>query len=99
MHGREALQVLIEDQAALEQEVGQPIRFKINEGQDGERAAGRLGIQFEAQVDGAARDAEQLAWLLRLPRGAERRGGDVGQGAARSGRSWGSVEGRSNVGF
>ncbi|MCP3727454.1 hypothetical protein M3I53_30745 [Paraburkholderia sp. CNPSo 3272] len=63
--GLEALQALIEDQAALEQEVGQPIRFKINEGQDGERVAGRLSLQFEAQGDGAARDAEQLAWLLR----------------------------------
>ncbi|WP_233884561.1 hypothetical protein [Paraburkholderia flagellata] len=63
--GREALQALIEDQAALEQEVGQPIRFKINEGQDAERVAGLLGVQFEAQEDGAARDAEQLAWLLR----------------------------------
>lgn len=63
--GREALRALIEDQAALEQEVGQPIRFKINEGQDAERVAGLLGVQFEAQGDEAARDAEQLAWLLR----------------------------------
>ncbi|EUC11587.1 UNVERIFIED_ORG: hypothetical protein BDU10_6807 [Burkholderia sp. CF145] len=63
--GREALQSLIEDQAALEQEVGQPIRFKINEGQDAERVAGLLSVQFEAQGDGATRPAEQLAWLLR----------------------------------
>jgi hypothetical protein len=63
--GRETLRALIEDQASLEQEVGQPIGFKINEGQDGERVAGRLSVQFDAQGDGAARDAEQLAWLLR----------------------------------
>lgn len=63
--GREALQRLIEDQSALEQEVGQPIRFQSNEGQDRERVAGRLSIRFEAQGNGAARDAEQLAWLLR----------------------------------
>jgi len=63
--GREALQALIEDQAGLEQEIGQPIRFKINEGHDAERAAGLLGVQFEAQGDGTARDVEQLAWLLR----------------------------------
>ncbi len=63
--GREALQALIEDQAALEGEVGQPIRFEINEGLDADRVAGQLGVQFEAQGDGAARDAEQLAWLLR----------------------------------
>jgi hypothetical protein len=63
--GLEALQALIDDQAALEQEVGQPIRFEINEGQDAERVAGLLGVQFEAQGDGAARDAEQPAWLLR----------------------------------
>ncbi|BFG81431.1 hypothetical protein PTKU46_94650 [Paraburkholderia terrae] len=63
--GREALQALIEDQAALEQEVGQPIRFNVSEGQDAERVAGRLVVQFEAQGDGSTRDAEQLAWLLR----------------------------------
>ena len=63
--GRETLQALIEDQAALEREVGQLIRFKINEGQNTERVAGLLSVQFEAQGDGAARDAEQLAWLLR----------------------------------
>ncbi|GJH18476.1 hypothetical protein CBA19CS22_18060 [Caballeronia novacaledonica] len=63
--GREALQILIEDQAALEQEVGQPIRFSINEGQDGERVAGLLNVRFEAQGGEAVRDAEQLAWLLR----------------------------------
>jgi hypothetical protein len=63
--GLEALQALIDDQPALEQEVGQPIRFEINEGQDAERVAGLLGVQFDAQGDGAVRDAEQLAWLLR----------------------------------
>ncbi|AXF01721.1 hypothetical protein [Paraburkholderia hospita] len=63
--GRDVLQALIEDQAALEQEVGQPIQFNVSEGHDAERAAGHLVIQFEAQGDGDARDVEQLAWLLR----------------------------------
>jgi hypothetical protein len=63
--GREVLQALIEDQGALEQEVGQPIRFRINDGEDGERVAGRLSVQFEAKGDGATRDAEQRSWLLR----------------------------------
>lgn len=65
--GREALQTLIEDQAALEQEVGQSVRFEITEGQDAARVAGLLSVQFEAQGDGAVREVEQeqLAWLLR----------------------------------
>ena len=63
--GREALQTLIEDQAALEQEVGQSVRFEITEGQDAARVAGLLSVKFEAQGDGAVREVEQLAWLLR----------------------------------
>jgi len=59
--GREALQALIEDQAALEQEVGQPLRFLV--GVEADRVAGELSLDFKAP-EGGHRDESQMSWLL-----------------------------------
>jgi hypothetical protein len=61
--GREALQALIEDQAALEQEVGQPLRFRVGVGDETDRVAGELSLDFQAP-EGGNRDESQMSWLL-----------------------------------
>jgi hypothetical protein len=62
--GREALEALIEDQAALEHEVGQPIWLEASVGTESDRVAGRIIVKFQASGDAEARDSAQLAWLL-----------------------------------
>ncbi|KXU87119.1 hypothetical protein CR51_35890 [Caballeronia megalochromosomata] len=63
--GRQALQALVEDQPALEQEVGEAIRFEIGEGNDLETIAGSLVVELKPSGNPEARNEMQLAWLLR----------------------------------
>jgi len=61
--GREALQLLLDDQAALEQEIGERVRFDI--GADADPKAGTMVVDFKAPEERAQRDDAQMAWLLR----------------------------------
>ncbi|SAK91604.1 hypothetical protein AWB78_04939 [Caballeronia calidae] len=63
--GREALQALVEDQAALEQEVGEPIRFEIGDWNESEKIAGSLSVELKSEGNLEIRIDTQLAWLLR----------------------------------
>lgn len=61
--GREALQSLLDDQAALGQEIGERVRFDI--GADADSKAGTMVVDFKAPEERAQRDDAQMAWLLR----------------------------------
>lgn len=61
--GREALQSLLDDQAALEQEIGERVRFDI--GADADPKAGTMVVDFKAPEERAQREDAQMAWLLR----------------------------------
>ncbi|MEZ2307157.1 hypothetical protein [Caballeronia sp. Lep1P3] len=61
--GREALQTLLDDQAALEQEIGEPVRFDI--AADADPKAGTMVVDFKPPEESVQHDEAQMAWLLR----------------------------------
>ncbi|WP_250504042.1 hypothetical protein [Caballeronia sp. AZ7_KS35] len=62
--GREALEILLEDQSALEQEIGVPLHFEISgERQDSERVVGVLLIKHPTIDNASQKDEAELAWL------------------------------------
>jgi hypothetical protein len=65
VEGREALESLLQDQAAVEQEIAQPVRFEVGVGAVSEQVAREMLIEFQAPQDSAQRDGAQLTWLLR----------------------------------
>ena len=63
--GRDFMQALLEDQASLESEVGQPIRFDIGDTTaESDRVVGAMLVDYRPN-EGADLAAEQLSWLLK----------------------------------
>jgi hypothetical protein len=64
--GRDVLQRLLDDQAALEAEIGQPIAFQVRTtAGDDYRTVGEIQINWKPEIDAERTDAAQLKWLLR----------------------------------
>lgn len=63
LEGREFMQGLLDDQADLEAELGQPVRFEFGDTTAGsDKVAGTMVIDFKPkEVDD--KEAEQMAWV------------------------------------
>ncbi|WP_321947864.1 hypothetical protein [Paraburkholderia sp. J10-1] len=63
--GREFMQGLLEDQDGLESELGLPVRFEVGDASTGsDKVAGSM-VVVATQKEGANKDEEQMAWLLK----------------------------------
>jgi hypothetical protein len=63
--GRDAIQSLLEDQAALEQELGQTVRFQVGEtASDSQRVAGEMLVDYIPACEIASQEELQLTWLV-----------------------------------
>ncbi|WP_430226943.1 hypothetical protein [Paraburkholderia tropica] len=64
--GREVMQTLLEDQSALESELGHPIRVVVKDATgDGDRVVGILVVEYRPQ-EGPGMETAQLTWLLKM---------------------------------
>jgi hypothetical protein len=64
--GRSFVQTLLEDQSALESELGHPVRFDIKDATaDGDRVVGILFVECKPH-GGPETDAEQMTWLRKM---------------------------------
>jgi len=64
--GREALQMLLEDQSGLEQEIGAPVRFEVSGEQvDIERVVGVMLVKHLPNANVSHGDDAELAWLCK----------------------------------
>ncbi|MGF6596277.1 hypothetical protein P3T23_000984 [Paraburkholderia sp. GAS448] len=64
--GRAFMQTLLEDQSALESELGHSVRFDIKDvTEDSDRVVGVLVVEYKPH-GGPETDAEQMTWLLKM---------------------------------
>jgi hypothetical protein len=64
--GRDVMQTLLEDQPALESELGHAIRFVVKDATgDGDRVVGVLVVEYTPQ-EGPGMETAQLTWLLQM---------------------------------
>jgi hypothetical protein len=64
--GREALQMLLEDQSGVEQEIGAPVRFEVSGEQvDSERVVGVMLVKHLPNANVSHGDDAELAWLCK----------------------------------
>jgi hypothetical protein len=62
--GREAMASLLEDQAALVQEVGQPVRFELdNDITSNEPVAGTMLVEYSREQRCENREESELEWF------------------------------------
>ncbi|EEA03457.1 conserved hypothetical protein [Burkholderia sp. H160] len=63
--GRDVLRSLLDDQPALEQELGQSVRFDIGEpGEESADVVGQMLVDYVPSSDSNSQDSSQLSWLV-----------------------------------